>query len=109
MKQSIFLFQNQKEMVIKSMEYYRSTLQGMSKKLFDIAFNKVNQNINPVELDGMEMILVSQSLHKYGKFLSNSKQIKESKQYRIYGDIFEDIRKNFQKRNGPKLKKSKTA
>jgi len=109
MKQSIFLLEEQKDMVIIAMNYNRLTLQGMNKKLFEIAFNKVNQNHNPVELDGMEMILVSQSLHKYGKFLSDSKQIKESKQYRIYGDIFEEIRKNFQKLNGPKYKKSKTA
>jgi len=109
MKQSIFLLEEQKDMVTIAMNYNRLTLQGMNQKLFDIAFNKVNQNNNPVELDGMEMILVSQSLHKYGKFLSNSNQIKESKKYRIYGDIFEEIRKNFQKLNGPKLKKSKTA
>lgn len=109
MKQSIFLSDKQKVMVIKAMNYNRLTLQGMNKKLFDIAFNKVNQNHNEVELDGMEMILVSQSLHKYGKFLSCSKQLKESKKYRIYGDSFEGIRKNFQKVNGPKLKKSKTA
>jgi len=109
MKQSIFLFHQQKEMIIIAMQYNRLTIQGMNKKLFDISFNKVNQNNNPVELDGMEMILVSQSLHKYGKFLSNSNQMKKSKQYRIYGDIFEEIRKNFQKQNGPKLKKSKTA
>ncbi len=109
MKQSIFLFQKQKLMLIRAMNYNRSTLQGMNKKLFDIAFNKVNQEYNPVELDGMEMILVSQSLHKYGKFLSNSNQILESKQYRIYGEIFEKIRKDFQKQNGPKLNKSITA
>ncbi|MFP9128520.1 hypothetical protein [Niallia sp. BSM11] len=81
----------------------------MNKKLFDIAFNKVNQENNLVELDGMEMILVSQSLHKYGKFLSNSNQIIESKQFRIYGEIFEKIRTDFQKQNGPKLKKLTTA
>ena len=109
MKQSIFLLEEQKDMVIVAMIYNRSTLQGMNKKLFDIAFNKVNKNYKPVELDGMEMILVSQSLHKYGKFLSNSNQIIESKQYRIYGEIFEKIRKDFQKHNGPKLKKSITA
>ncbi|MFP7469978.1 hypothetical protein SFC55_03135 [Niallia taxi] len=109
MKQSIFLLEEQKDMVIIAMNYNRSTLQGMNKKLFDIAFNKVNQNLNPVELDGIEMILVSQALHKYGKFLSHSKQIKESVQYRIYGDIFEEIRKNFQRLNGPKFKESKTA
>ncbi|MED3965022.1 hypothetical protein [Niallia taxi] len=109
MKQSIFLFEDQKEMVIIAMNYNRSTLIGVNKKLFDIAFNKMLQKNNPVELDGMEMILVSQSLHKYGKFLSNSKQIKESKKYRIYGDIFEEIRKNFQQLNGPKFKKSRTA
>lgn len=109
MKQSIFIFQEQKIMLIRAMHYNRSTLQGMNKKLFDIAFNKVNQENNPVELDGMEMILVSQSLHKYGKFLSNSNQIIESKQYRIYGEIFEKIRKDFQKQNGPKFKKSITA
>lgn len=109
MKQSIFLLGEQKDMVIKAMNYNRLTLQGMNKKLFDIAFNKLNQNHNAVELDGMEMILVSQSLHKYGKFLSYSKQLKESKKYRIYGDSFEEIRKNFQKLNGPKFKKSKTA
>ncbi|WP_437831716.1 hypothetical protein ACQRXC_08655 [Niallia taxi] len=109
MKQSIFLLEEQKGMVIIAMNYNRLTLQGMNKKLFDIAFNKVNQDHTPVELDGMEMILVSQSLHKYGKFLSISKQLKESKKYRIYGDTFEEIRKNFQRMNGPKLKKSKTA
>lgn len=109
MKQSIFLFQEEKVMLIRAMNYNRSTLQGMNKKLFDIAFNKVNEENNPVELDGMEMILVSQSLHKYGKLLSNSNQIIESKQYRIYGEIFEKIRKDFQKENGPKLKKSITA
>ncbi|MCT2347142.1 hypothetical protein M4D71_23610 [Niallia taxi] len=109
MKQSIFLLKEQKAMVIIAMNYNRSTLRGINKRLFDIAFNKVNQIHNPVELDGMEMILVSQSLHKYGKFLSNSKQIKESKQYRIYGDVFEEIRKNFQSLNGPKIKKTKTA
>ncbi|WP_437831472.1 hypothetical protein ACQRXC_07955 [Niallia taxi] len=109
MKQSIFLIQEQKVMLIRAMNYNRLTLQGMNKKLFDIAFKKVNQENNPVELDGMEMILVSQSLHKYGKFLSNSNQIIESRQYRIYGEIFEKIRHDFQRRNGPKLKNSITA
>ncbi|MGG4470054.1 hypothetical protein ABER68_18600 [Paenibacillus alvei] len=109
MKQPIFIFPEQREMLIRAMSYNRSTLQGMNKKLFDIAFNKVNQKNNSVELDGMEMILVSQSLHKYGKFLSNSNQIIESKQYRIFGEIFEKIRKDFQKRNGSKVKKSITA
>lgn len=107
MKQSIYLLEEQKHMVIIAMNYYRTTLQGMNKKLFDIAFNKVNKNDTPLELDGMEMILISQSLHKYGKFLSNSKQLVESRKYRIYGDIFEEIRGDFQKMNGLNLKNLK--
>ena len=45
MKQSIYLLEEQKVMVIIAMRYKRLTLQGMNKKLFDIASNKVNQKV----------------------------------------------------------------
>ncbi|PKG23928.1 hypothetical protein [Niallia nealsonii] len=109
MKQAIYLLNTQKQMVITAMEFHRSTLQGMNKKLFDIAFNKVNRMDEVLELDGMEMIYLTQSMNRYAKYLSKLGEIYESKLYRAAAEGIEIIRIKFQMENGPKVKKEKAA
>ena len=109
MKQPIVLSSGQQEMIKTAMQFKRSTLQGMNKKLFDIAFNKVNQMDHVVELDGMEMIYLAQSMNKYAKYLSKRGEIEKSKLYRAAAEGIEIIRIKFQMENGPKVKKEKAA
>jgi hypothetical protein len=110
MKQAIFLFPAQRELIKTAMRFNRQSLQGMSQKLFDIAYNKVKSMDGfVVKLDGMEMIYVTQSLHKYGKYLSRLHKFEESEIYRSHAVQMDLIRETFQRENGPKKEKAASA
>ncbi|CEG25971.1 hypothetical protein [Bacillus sp. B-jedd] len=109
MKQGIYLQPVQREMIKTAMRAYRKGLNGLGQRLFDIAYNKVKDMGRRIELDGMEMIFISQSLNQHGKGLSASGKIVESRHYRHLAMGIEDIRIHFQQTNGPKVKKEKAA
>lgn len=105
MKQAIYLQKVQKEMIKTSMRFYRERLSGLGKDMFDISFSKINEmDGTRVELDGMEMIYIAQSLNSYAKYLSAYKKYIESYHFRIFASEFEEIRIHFQRMNGPKIK-----
>lgn len=109
MKQILNFNSSNHSMILTAMAAFRQDLEGMGKRLFDIAFNKVKGAKPSVELDGMEMIYVTQSLNKYGKQLRKVGRMDESEQYRLLGSEVERIRFNFQYTNGPKIGKKKAA
>lgn len=109
MKQILKFNSNNHSMILTAMTAFRQDLEGMGQRLFDIAFKKVRNAAPSVELDGMEMIYVTQSLNKYGKQLRKMGRMDESEQYRLLGSEVERIRFNFQYTNGPKIDKKKAA
>lgn len=109
MKQRLYLLSVQREMLKNAMRSHRKSLAGMGQKLFDIVFTKVKGMNRTVELDGMEMIYISQSLNSYAKKLSNAGKIADSQHYRILAMEIEQIRIWFQQTNGPKVQIKKQA
>jgi hypothetical protein len=110
MKQTISLDRTHKIMVAKAMKFYQGSLQGMGKRLFDIAFNKVlEMGEDSVDLDGMEMIYVTQALNSYGKKLSSLKEYEGAACYRSLASHIEKTRISFQREHSPILKKKKAA
>ncbi|UOE54942.1 hypothetical protein [Cytobacillus oceanisediminis] len=109
MKQILHIPDTQKEMILTSMEVHRQGLKGTGKRVFDIAYNKILKMDHSLELDGMEMMYVSQALNSYGKKLVGSRLYDEAGTYRSMAMEMERIRINFQRTNGPKIKKEKTA
>lgn len=109
MRQRLYLLPVQREMLKNAMRNQRKGLSGMGLRLFDIVFNKVEGMKRTVELDGMEMIYLSQSLNAYGKKLSNTGKFTESQHYRMLAMEMEGIRIYFQQTNGPKVQIKKQA
>ncbi|TYS50113.1 hypothetical protein [Bacillus infantis] len=109
MKQILKLNSSDHSMIITAMTAFRQELEGMGQLLFDIAFNKLREAQPSVELDGMEMIYVTQSLNKYGKQLREMDRLDQSERYRLLGAEIERVRFNFQYTNGPKIGKKKAA
>lgn len=109
MKQRLYLLSVQREMLKNAMRSHRKSLAGMGQKLFDIVFTKVKGMNRTVELDGMEMIYISQSLNSYAKKLSNAGKIADSQHYRMLAMEIEQIRIWFQQTNGPKVHIKKQA
>lgn len=109
MKQAIYLLPVQREMIKNAMKNYRKGLTGIGQKMFDISYNKIMQMNRTVELDGMEMIYISQALNKHGKQLSAVGKFYESEHYRIIAMEVERIRITFQYQYGPKVQKEKAA
>ncbi|EWG08865.1 hypothetical protein [Cytobacillus firmus] len=109
MKQLLHIPGTQKDMILTSMEVHRQGLNGMGKRLFDIAYSKILKMDHSVELDGMEMMYVSQALNSFGKRLAGIRLFDEAGNYRSMAMEMERIRINFQRTNGPSVKKEKTA
>ncbi|WLR54313.1 hypothetical protein LC048_17965 [Mesobacillus subterraneus] len=109
MKQRLYLLTVQREMLKNAMRNHRKTLTGMGQQLFDIALIKVGGMNRVVELDGMEMIYISQSLNSYAKKLSNAGKIVDSQHYRMLAMEIEQIRIWFQQTNGTKVHIKKQA
>lgn len=109
MKQAIYLAPVHKEMMKTAMRYHRQLLKDSRRQLFDIGYQKVNNSDVKVELDGMEMICICQSLFIYAKSLTKHKKYAESKNYRGIAQQLEVIRIQFQQENGPKIRKEKAA
>ncbi|MCV9886270.1 hypothetical protein [Metabacillus halosaccharovorans] len=109
MKETIKPSKFQKEMITISMINFRNTQKGMGRKLFDISYQKVQKMNEQVELDGMEMIYISQSLRFQSKQFAQSGRNELAKLYRGYGDQIEKVRKAFQMRNMPEIAKNKKA
>lgn len=108
MKQTISLNQTHKNMIESAMKYYQGSLQGMGQRLFDIAFNKVRGIVtDSVDLDGMEMIYVTQALNSYGKKLSSLREFEGAARYRMLASHIEKIRITFQRQHSPILKNKK--
>lgn len=107
MKQTIYLNIEQHDIVQKAMGLFRNGLGRMDQKLFDIAFNKVLEMRDSVDLDGMEMIFITQALNKHAKQLVASGQYIESEPFRNLGREIEQIRFEFQYNNAPQLIKAK--
>ncbi|MGN7938531.1 hypothetical protein [Metabacillus sp. 22489] len=109
MKQSIKLTNFQKDLALVAMRNYRKTFSGDGQKLFDISYKKVQQMEKEIELDGMEMIYLTQALRFQGKeyFHTNNKEL--SMLYRDFGNQIENIRFVFQHKNNPLLKSKKAA
>lgn len=103
MKQLLHIPGAQKEMILTSMEVHRQRLKGMGKRLFDIAYSKILKMNHSVELDGMEMMYVSQALNSFGKRLAGIRLFDEAGNYRSMAMEMERIRINFQRTNGPKI------
>ncbi|MGQ4668607.1 hypothetical protein ACUIJN_22775 [Metabacillus halosaccharovorans] len=103
MKQTINFSTEQKIMVLIAMDNYRSTLNGLGQRMFDIAYNKIKDMKSHVDLDGMEMIYVTQALRYHGKALAfkEKKRTVLVNRFRIFADQIEDIRKAFQTKNNP--------
>lgn len=109
MKQALFLVPVQREMIKTAMRSHRLSLVGSGQMLFDISYNKIkNMNVK-VELDGMELIYIAQSLNSYAKKLITAKKFVEANKYRGMGLEIEQIRIQFQLQYGPKVKKEKAA
>ncbi|WP_141433004.1 hypothetical protein [Bacillus sp. 03113] len=108
MKQAIYLTPVHREMIKTAMRFYRKGLSGSGKQLFDIAFGKVNKMDKRIELDGMEMVYITQSLSKYGKYFCEIGKYCEGEIYRMQGMEMERIRIYFQYQNGPRVDKTKT-
>ena len=107
MKQTIYLNSEQHSIIQKAMSSFRNGLGRMDQKLFDIAFNKVLGMNESVDLDGMEMIFITQSLNKYAKKLVANGQYIDSEPFRNLGREIEQIRFEFQYKNAPQLIKAK--
>lgn len=107
MKQQLHISHADKQMILIAMSEFRNGLKGMGKRLFDISFNKVTNMQNSVDLDGMEMIYITQSLNVYGKKLSTDHFFEMATRYRILASEIELIRIKFQLENGPSVKKIK--
>lgn len=95
-KETIKFTNFQKDMVIISMRNFRNTKDRMGQKLFDIAFEKVQKMDNQVDLDGMEMIYITQSLRFQSKKFAQDGKKEISNLYRRFGDEMEQTRKDFQ-------------
>lgn len=109
MKQQLKISRENKQMILKAMSQYRNGLKGMGQRLFDISFNKIRGMKSCIDLDGMEMIYVTQSLNFYGKQLSASQFFEMATKYRMLASDIERIRIKFQLENGPTVKKNKAA
>ncbi|MBM7606019.1 hypothetical protein JOC75_004047 [Metabacillus crassostreae] len=109
MKETIKLSIFQKDMVIVAMRNFRNTKDRMGQKLFDVAFEKVRKMNKQVELDGMEMIYITQSLRFQSKEFAQEGKKEVSHLYRNFGDQLEEVRKAFQMRNLPEILKNKKA
>jgi hypothetical protein len=109
MKQRLYLLTVQREMLKNAMRNQRKSLDGMGERLFDIVYSKIEVMNRSVELDGMEMIYISQSLNSYAKKLSNAGKITDSQHYRMLAMEIEQIRIWFQQTNGPKIHIKKQA
>ncbi|WP_226619842.1 hypothetical protein [Cytobacillus firmus] len=109
MKQQLQITPENKQMILNAMSEYRNGLKGTGQRLFDISFNKIRGMQSCVDLDGMEMIYVTQSLNFYGKQLSASKIFEMATKYRMLASDIERIRIKFQLENGPTVKKNKAA
>jgi hypothetical protein len=107
MKQTLRLNIEQHSLVKDAMGAFREGLERMDQRLFDIAFNKILTMENSVELDGMEMIFITQALNKFAKNLIINGQYVKSEPFRMLGMEIEDIRFNFQYQNAPQIIKSK--
>jgi hypothetical protein len=109
LKQQLNLTRENKQMILNAMAEYRNGLNGMGQRIFDISFNKIRGMKSCIDLDGMEMIYVTQSLNSYGKRLSASQIFEMATKYRMLASDIERIRIKFQLENGPTVKKSKAA
>ncbi|WP_368657662.1 hypothetical protein AB3Z07_21360 [Metabacillus halosaccharovorans] len=109
MKEIIKPSKFQKDMITISMRNFRTTQQGIGQKLFDISYQKVQNMNEQIELDGMEMIYIAQSLRFQSKQFAQSGRNELAKLYRGYGDQIEEVRKAFQMRNMPEIAKNKKA
>ena len=109
MKQTIKLTKFQKDMIVNAMENFKLTLSDERKRLLDIPFTKVKNAENQVDLDGMEMILVTQSLRICSKHLAKRGSKELSYWYRKLADEVEEIRVRYQNNNSPLLMTKKKA
>lgn len=107
MRQTIFTTPEQKKMIVYAMENHRKTIKGkMNKKMFDIALDKMKEMRGSVELDGMELIYVSQSLRTQAKSLIATGKAHSALVFRKLGDTVELIRTDFFKDVVLSIKKS---
>lgn len=109
MKAKIQLNRAQREMVINAMKTFRLTLEGISQKQFDIAYNKVLAMTNVVYLDGMEMIYTVRALRRRGKLFWAIRKYEEYKHYNELASLLEQTRIEFQLSNKPKIKNAACA
>lgn len=109
MKETIKPSKFQKDMITISMRNFRNTQKGIGRKLFDISYLKIKNMNDQVELDGMEMIYIAQSLRFQSKQFAQSGRNELARLYRSYGDQIEEIRKAFQMRNIPEIVKNEKA
>ena len=95
--------------ILHAIHAYKMELNGFEKRLFEVMSKKVFNKGKDVELDGMEMKLITTALMKRGDFLEmKGRPFDADHFYKLAAEVTL-IRINFQQTNGPKIEKAASA
>jgi len=92
MIQGIVLDAKEKELLIRSMTFFRENFKGYSVSQLDAAYLEVTSPSSIIYATTVELIFMTQSLFKYGKHLSQNGYFSEPSQFRTLAVEMEMIR-----------------